>query len=225
MLASALLLGWVGSLHCVVMCGPLVEVMSHRKGHLAYHLGRLGMYGLLGMAFGYFGQQLSIYFSQQILTGIAGIFLLLLAFWPSRWLATSPRWHRWQKPIRQFFLQKKQHSPQLSEVGMGMLNGLIPCGLIYAALVGATQFQYTWQSGLYMVLFGLGTLPALLGGGWVWQRFIGWIRGHVPYAIPATYALMGLLLLWRGSSLEIQLQSEGFPITICHSPVADTSAE
>lgn len=224
MLASALLLGWVGSLHCVLMCGPLVEVMSQRKGHLAYHTGRLMMYGTLGMIFGYFGQQLSVYFSQQIITLVAGLFLLLLAFWPNRWLATSPGWNRWQKPLRQFFLQKRQESPQLSEIGMGLLNGLIPCGLIYAALVGATQFQYTWESGVYMVLFGIGTLPALVGGGWIWQKLIVWLRKHFPYAIPATYALMGLLLLWRGSSLEIQIQSEGFPITICHAP-QDTSAE
>lgn len=225
MLASAFVLGWVGSLHCVVMCGPLVEVMSHRKGHLAYHAGRLLMYALLGMTFGYFGQQLSVYFSQQILTQIAGLFLLILAFWPSHWFTISPQWTKWQKPIRQFFVQKRQANPQVSEVGMGLLNGLIPCGLIYAALAGATQFQYTWQSGLYMVLFGLGTLPALLSGGMIWNKVIVWIRTHFRYAIPATYAVMGLLLLWRGSSLEIKLESEGFPITICHAPQQDTSGE
>lgn len=224
MFGSAILLGWIGSLHCVVMCGPLVEIMSRRKGHLWYHAGRLGMYALLGMTFGYFGQQIALYFSQQMMTILAGSFLVLLAFWPSRWSYLPSWWTRWQQPLRHYFVQMRQQAPPLGEVGMGMLNGLIPCGLIYAALVGATQFQYTWESGLYMVLFGIGTLPALVGGGFVWKKLLHWLRQHLPYAIPSTYALLGLLLLWRGSSLEVQFQSEGFPITICHVP-ADTSAE
>lgn len=222
---SAVVLGWIGSLHCVVMCGPLVEVMSRRPRQVWYHFGRLGTYGILGMILGFFGQHVALFSSQKILTLFAGIFLVALAIWPSRWATFSPLWVRWQAPWRKRFQEWRLRFPIRSELGMGSLNGLIPCGLLYAALAGAIQFQYTYQSGLYMILFGIGTLPALIGGRWVWGNIIGWFRRHVPFAIPTTYALMGFLLIWRATSLQIQVRSEGFPITICHAPATETSGE
>lgn len=222
---SAFVLGWVGSLHCVVMCGPLVEVMSRRPGQVWYHLGRISMYAILGMVIGFFGQQLALFSSQKWLTLFAGMVLLLFAIWPSRWSFINAGMARWQLPWRKVFLSWRQTYPIASEIGMGQLNGLIPCGLLYAALAGATQFQFTYQSGLYMILFGAGTLPALVGGGFLWRSALQWIRRHVPYAIPITYAMMGMLLLWRASALQIQWQSEGFPITICHAPAGDISGE
>lgn len=231
MYGIAFVMGLVGSLHCVVMCGPLVEIFSGKNQsnwffkRLLYHTGRLAMYALLGMFIGFFGEIIGLFVSQRYTTLLIGIILIISVLLPTlgqNWSFYSFLNARTQ-PIRKWVMKYQKDQPLLSQIGFGLLNGLLPCGLVYAAMASATQLTFTWESGLYMVFFGLGTIPLLLGGSYFWQRIRQFIQTYIPQIIPITYALVGVWLIWRGLEVEIKIDTSGKSqvITVCHAPRND----
>ncbi len=231
MYGLAFVMGLVGSLHCVVMCGPLVELFSGKNQsnwllkRLLYHLGRLAMYAFLGMLIGFFGEIIGLFVSQRYITIFIGIILIISVLLPTfgqNWAIYSYI-NRQTQPLRKWIIQHQQAHPLLSQIGFGLLNGLLPCGLVYAALASATQLTFTWESGLYMVFFGLGTIPLLVGGSYFWQRIRQFIQIYIPKILPFTYALVGVWMIWRGLEVEIKIDTSGKSqaITVCHAPRGD----
>lgn len=214
MLYTAFILGLVGSLHCVGMCGPLTLLLPtdarsktrFLTGRLLYNLGRVSTYALLGILIGFIGEQVAVFISQKWvsigfgLLIIAGLIIYKFFNQSLRFVYLNSRLNNWLSGIfgkvgkRPFFL---------SQYAFGLVNGLLPCGMVYAALAGAFMQVQVWQGGVYMLLFGLGTLPLMLlasvGFGFVRNNHIFSFK-HV---VPISYSIIAILLIFRGISGDI----------------------
>ena len=168
----AFLLGLAGSVHCAGMCGPLVLALpaggSTRSslvlGRAAYNLGRLTTYAALGVGFGLLGQSLMVVGLQRWVSLGAGGLLLIALLASSRYSLGAPITQvvGWLKLALRRRLQQRGHQTLF---WIGTLNGLLPCGLVYAACAGAAAAGGGLAGTRFMVVFGLGTVPMMLGLG------------------------------------------------------------
>jgi sulfite exporter TauE/SafE len=214
---SGLLLGLVSSLHCVGMCGPLVmslPLMGRKTSPvismMVYNGGRITTYVLFGLIFGIFGRQLYMAGFQKGLTIMMGLFLLGFALY--QWLPKSKNgimgWFGWIN----VYLLKLSKNPSTGALWlMGMLNGCLPCGMVYIAIASSLAFQPVLHGGIYMFFFGMGTLPLLLGAG-----FLGWkiniaTRQKILRLIPVYSMVLGVVLILRGMELGIPMLSPMLP--------------
>lgn len=222
MLGSALILGLLGSLHCVGMCGPIAFMLPlsrqipHKQwGQLGlYHFGRLLAYGLIGLVFGLIGRGLYLFGFQQKLSIAVGAAMILLTLIPGRWF------RQW-KPARPVYrlLGRLQGSlgAKLKEgnpdafLSIGVLNGFLPCGLVYMALVGAMAMASAPMGALYMMIFGLGTIPLMSAAALMGKLFKGQWLPKVRRLIPALVVLVGVLFILRGMGLGIPYLSPKAP--------------
>lgn len=225
---TAFMLGLGGSLHCVGMCGPLLLALPPGEGglgrqvarRLIYHSGRLLAYGGLGVAFGLLGRALGLAGVQRWVSITAGVLILAgLLAWPARvGTAFLARPVGWLKVAFGRLLREPADSAQFL---LGMLNGLLPCGLVYVACAAATAAGGGWLGFEYMVVFGLGTLPMLLGLGLAGRVVQGWLQPRLRLFVPLCLATMAALLILRGLSLGIPYLSpnlSGKTPACCHPP-------
>ncbi len=230
---AAFILGLLGSLHCVGMCGPLAIVIHQQAlqqnrqpwvGVVLYHIGRISTYILLGILIGListaFWGTLQFYLSL-----LAGTVLIVSAFGIIPWEK-----HLWALPgfrtvgqwIPKMYSRFIQHpSPAAPFLG-GMVNGLLPCGLVYMALSAALVTGDTILSAQMMLFFGLGTVPAL-----AFTQFAGWkarlkLSAIRTYVLPAFLVLTGTFLILRAFAVpipvDLRLLKEMTDIPMCHSP-------
>ena len=222
---TALVIGFVGSLHCVGMCGPLtLFAMGKNRSSAAfglYHGGRIISYILLGAVLGALGYSLQMFQTQQFVTFFLGIVLLLLYGIPA--LRNRLERFYYQSNFYQFVRQKLSNSISKRNkwVFSGMANGFLPCGLTYVAAASAVARGGFGDGILFMSLFGLGTVPALLlvtiGGSLVSQR----LRKLIPGAVSFIAIISGSLLIVRGLLISspdfnqlVQAKAAGL-ITVC----------
>ena len=212
------MIGFAGSLHCAGMCGPLVLALpalpgrggAQFAGKVAYNLGRIGTYAILGLLFGLFGQMLGLAGLQRWVSLAAGaaILLSLLA------LPLRSATNLIARPVNvlKLALGKLLKARSLpAQFGFGALNGLLPCGLVYVA-AAASAATGTALGGLqYMALFGLGTLPMMLGIALAGQRLQLALRFKLQRLLPVSLAIVGTLLLLRGMALGIPYLSPHLP--------------
>ena len=214
MLYSALLLGLISSLHCIGMCGPValmlpVDRYNPRKKALqilAYHTGRISTYVTIGLLFGLLGRAFYLAGFQQQLSIFCGVAMIALAVIPNKVLA---RYH-FSKPVFKMTsgikaaLGKQFRNASLPSLyTIGLLNGLLPCGMVYAAVFGALAMPTIGFGMLYMVLFGLGTVPLMTSIVYV-QKFITMqMRNKIQQIIPYAMVCIGVLFLLRGLALDI----------------------
>lgn len=219
---SALALGAAGSAHCIGMCGPIaLAVPSMGPGHGArvwstvlLNGGRLLTYALLGLAFGAFGQGLRLAGLQQGVSIAAGVILLVVAFVPSlAERSTLPgRVGLWLSRLRGMLARHlRRNSPEAIWMS-GMLNGLLPCGLVYTAALGAATTGSATDGAVLMLLFGVGTVPALVAVRLGGSLLSGTWRGRLRRAAPVFIGVMGVLLILRGSRLDIPYVSPSVPM-------------
>lgn len=195
--ATALfMLGFLGTGHCIGMCGPLVVALPGQTGrfsaHLAYHAGRLITYAVIGAVMGAAGGVLIRLASavsgdpilwmtrvQVAISFLAGLFLLFFGLSRLGFLA-EPRWLVIATPTRIPGLKRliTRAAAQRSDLDlflMGLMLGGLPCGLSYAAFAKALSNAHVLPGGVTALVFGLGTLPGLLavgaGAGIVLNRF------------------------------------------------------
>ena len=169
------LLGSVG--HCIGMCGgfivtyttakitPNTSKLSQSTYHFLYNMGRVSTYTILGALFGYFGSLWSITpMMRAVMFAIAGLLMIVmgLSFAGKLKFLTSIEYpitkHAWFKKL---FTQQLQSQSALSFYILGILNGLIPCGLVYTMLVTATTTESALWGAAVMFIFGLFTIPTL----------------------------------------------------------------
>ena len=214
MLLSAVILGLLSSFHCVGMCGPIAFVLpvdrtnKYKQGYqtLLYHLGRLLAYSSIGLLFGLLGKGLYIAGFQQRLSILLGILMIALVLIPLRILNK----YNFSKPVYRgigiiksklgLYLKKKSSKAIFT---IGFFNGFLPCGMVYMALVGAVATSEFYLGGLYMFLFGLGTIPVMTVAVYSKNIFSLNIRNKVQKAIPVFVVLIGLLFILRGLGLGI----------------------
>lgn len=214
---TAFTIGLFGSVHCAGMCGPIaLAVGSARQNHLLmsailYNLGRIGTYALLGLLIGLIGQGLFIAGLQKyfiIAVGIALLFVALMGINVENRLLSLPWVVNFYFGLKSRLGRALQSNSPLSPLGIGFLNGFLPCGLVYFAVAGAMSTAGVWESAAYMALFGLGTWPIMLTsvvfGNMVSLRW----RNFLRKLYPAFLVVFALLFLSRG--LNFRLPGEFF---------------
>ncbi|OIN60108.1 sulfite exporter TauE/SafE family protein [Arsenicibacter rosenii] len=196
-------LGLLNSLHCLGMCGPLVWALTAQGGRFgsrtwpsvtAYHIGRIGVYSLLGVAAGSLGHLVSWAGWQSYLAIFAGMLMLLGAVGRLPHIASS-RMSSWLHKGHRLFAGK-QHP--LARLAVGALNGLLPCGLVYGALAGASATGTAQDGALFMALFGAGTLPALLLMQVIRPQIERLFSARIRQWAPIGLLLVSMILLTRG---------------------------
>ncbi|AKD57449.1 sulfite exporter TauE/SafE family protein [Spirosoma radiotolerans] len=222
-LVTALLTGLISSLHCVGMCGPLVAALPvgrlpYPKRRLAiglYHASRIATYSALGTLAGTMGFGLHMLGWQRPLAIFCGIVLLVGSVWRSGW-ATGLRWAWFNRWVTTSFGQHLRQPGWAGFAGLGVLNGLLPCGFTYVALAGTLTTQTPLAGATYMLLFGLGTLPALLSVNALaaWLTTVG--RRRLNRVLSVATVVVGLLLIGRGL-VTYQFPSQpSVSIPVCH---------
>jgi uncharacterized protein len=205
---TGFLLGLMGSLHCAGMCGPLVlmtPVVSPTRGsfiasRLVYHGGRVFVYALLGVFFGIVGESMVFAGFQRWLSIIAGVVMIAALF------AAPPFKSRLTLvPVaiktRFAFLLRQKSYP--SVFALGGINGLLPCGLVYMAATASIASGDIFQSVTSMVLFGLGTLPVLLGISFAGKRLNLSRIPALQKLAPCAVALAAILLIVRSDPVSL----------------------
>jgi sulfite exporter TauE/SafE len=215
---TAFLLGFVGSAHCAGMCGPLALALPHwgrgqgsfLVGRLLYNFGRIVTYALMGAVFGLLGQGVALAGLQRWVSLTLGAIILVGLLVAPQFANRIPviRGVNWLKSALGTLLQRRAMPAMF---GIGLLNGLLPCGLVYVACAAATATGDVLSGTRYMIAFGLGTLPMLLAISLVGTKLQFALRFRVQRLIPMSLALVGLLLLLRGMALGIPYVSPKLP--------------
>ena len=221
-LLTPILLGLAASLHCVGMCGPLMlalpldaagkrQVVSQM---LTYHSGRILTYAALGVLFGLLGKGIALAGFQKGLSIGAGVFMLAMAFtaWRFEQLVTAlPGFGKFTQRVKLEIGNLLKQNPNGATLGVGLLNGLLPCGMVYAALAGAIATTGAAEGGMFMAMFGMGTLPLMLAVSVLGRSFNHAIRQKIRIVQPILLTLAGLLLLQRGLHLDLSLFESAVP--------------
>ncbi len=174
MFYTALIMGLAGSLHCAGMCSPLATAIIRSNpfamARVLYNSGRVLTYGLMGVMVAAIGSLIQFEPYQQIISISMGcVFLLLgvggISSMQIPYLTKSiNRFTGWLKNIFGETLQRKS---VVATILLGMLNGLLPCGLTYLALTTCLILPSPTDGFLFMLFFGLGTWPVMIGLTWV----------------------------------------------------------
>jgi uncharacterized protein len=214
LLYTAFIFGLLSSLHCIGMCGPIAMMLpvsrtssSKRAFQIAlYHAGRLLTYASLGLIFGFLGKGLFIAGIQQQISIAVGVLMIALAIIPERLLSNyGPT-----KPIYKLLSGVKNHlGAQFKRKSwdalftIGAFNGLLPCGMVYAALFGAIAMQNPALGAFYMLLFGLGTIPLMTLVVYTSNFVTTNFRNKLQKLVPVFIVIMGSLFILRGMGLNI----------------------
>jgi sulfite exporter TauE/SafE len=211
---SGLALGFLGSLHCIGMCGPIALALPSQSkskltfysGRILYNLGRVVTYSIMGLVIGLIGQSINLAGYQQIVSVVLGVVILLTVLLPVR----IKNYFIKLKPI-QFVTKVLQSSigvlfrigSKSSLFAIGALNGFLPCGFVYVALAGAVALGDVEKSILFMALFGLGTAPAMFSASVVTNLFGQNFRKKIHRAIPVFASVLAVIFILRGLNLGI----------------------
>jgi sulfite exporter TauE/SafE len=196
------------------MCGPIAFVLPlDRKSSsrrffqiLLYHLGRIFTYSLIGLLFGFLGRGLYLFGLQQKISIITGVLMIvavvIAAFSIKTFRFSSPLYKAISTVKNKLGVALKKKSPD-TFLTIGFLNGFLPCGLVYMAVFGAIAAGDLVNSSLYMILFGLGTIPLMTTAVYFGNFLSGKIRQRIRKVIPVFVVVVGVLFILRGLGLGI----------------------
>lgn len=228
-LLAAISLGFLGSFHCIGMCGPIAlaipvkrgSALSMITGSFIYNFGRMITYAILGMLFGLIGQGISFAGWQNALSIALGIFILIMLLFPKLSLLSGNfglvlrALEKIKSSIRTLFGIHNMGSLML----IGILNGLLPCGLVYLGIAGAMATGNSFDGALFMAAFGLGTFPAMVALTLVRNYISIRFRERIRSAVPVFVGAMAIILILRGMNLGIPYISPAVKTTgsgSCH---------
>ncbi len=233
---SAILVGFLGSLHCIGMCGPIALALPQNntgkyallQTRLLYNLGRVFTYSVLGLIVGLVGKGLMLASTQQAVSIALGMSILLFMFLPRKVSYRLEQFSPFRKAVgflKQSFGKLFRGKGRLIFLWLGLLNGLLPCGLVYLALAGAIATGELWGGAFYMALFGLGTLPMMLSisiaGDFIKPSLRSWLYRKL---VPVFTVMLALMFILRGLNLGIphispqihQSHANGVEMECCH---------
>ena len=196
----------MSNFHCLVMCGPLALTMKKvNRGFsgLLYNTGRIATYTVLGGVFGWLGRGVVIIGTQKYVTLLAGVVFLIAALYPSsrvkveKWLVKIPAFTR----VRLELTRRMPVSGLANSLYVGVLNGLIPCGMVYLAVIGAINSGNLFSGATFMLVFGFSTLPAMFGATLLGNLSINKTR-VLTKAIPVMLGIVGLFFIYRGLNVD-----------------------
>ena len=214
MLYSAFIFGLISSFHCVGMCGPIAMMLPVDRNNeakkvtqiITYHIGKLTAYGILGLIFGLLGRSFYLAGMQQQLSIIVGVLMIVVALVPEKIFAK----YNFSKPVYKIISKVKSSLGQQfknksykSLFTIGLLNGFLPCGMVYVAIFGAIAMQSVSLGVLYMLLFGIGTIPMLTAVIYISNVLSFSFRATLQKIIPVVAVVIGMLFIIRGLGLDI----------------------
>ncbi len=215
----AFLTGLLGSFHCVGMCGGIVLALQarHWQNALVYHLGRSLMYAWIGFLLGLVGRGLYIAGFQQYLSICLGVCMIIFVLLPPQ---KFPLFYQLYQKIKTFLKPFQLQHSFLATFVLGMLNGLLPCGLVYSAVFVAMATADAFYGASYLFLFGLGTMPMLFALSISQKAIPISLRSRLSKSVPVFVVFIGILLIIRGLNLNIPYLSPYIEpyqeITSCH---------
>lgn len=228
MLWTALLLGFLGSAHCIFMCGPIAMMVPGSKGKnrfiaaLLYNSGKILSYVLIGLLFGLATAFITSFKIQSIITIAGGLLITLLAFTPTLLNLAEKRGFKLFDSVINFKNRLAQNfDKDRVEYGLyiGFLNGFIPCGLVYIAAIGAIIQPNLIDTTLYMVFFGLGTVPVMsaiiLTSSLLKNKF----KLHSSKIKFAGLVIVGCFMIWKGVSnynIQFEAPKDNQTFQVCH---------
>ena len=214
------------------MCGPIALVTpSAFPGNLGrffsgliYNAGRILTYMILGLVAGLAGKGVNFMHGQQVVSIVLGSLIVLSALAPTLFqsLPANPAGIQLNAAIKRWLSSVLKMKSPGGILAIGLANGLLPCGLVYIGLAGSLD-QANWQGGsLFMMFFGLGTVPMMSGVHLIGNNLKGSFKNKLSRIIPVFVFVMGVLLILRGLGLGIPYISPSMdPHTgdmECHSP-------
>jgi sulfite exporter TauE/SafE len=210
---TAFLFGFMGSFHCAGMCGPIAITLPKRtngfalQGKLLYNFGRIITYALLGAVIGLFGRSLSLTGFQKTVSIVSGVSILLIAGIPlisKQFKPFNGFLYSLTNSIKKVFRKMLQSDSKYSSLGIGLANGILPCGFVYLALGASLAMGSVGGSAGYMALFGLGTVPMMLFLTLTGQVLNFKFQRYIRLAIPYIAMVMGVWLIFKGISYQPQ---------------------
>lgn len=223
----AFFIGLFGSVHCIGMCGPLALAIPSFQtkwwlivsDKLLYNIGRVITYSFLGLLIGLLGKQLWLAGMQQVVSLLSGTFIIMAGL--SRLfkirVSKNPGISKLLSPVTRLLNYALKH--KAGHLIVGILNGFLPCGFVYLALVGAINTTSPVSAAQYMFWFGMGTFPLMLLAT-IGSGFIGpVIRRRINRTMPYLMVCLGFWFILRGLNLDIpylspKIQPSG--ISVCH---------
>ena len=214
MLYFVFIFGLVSRFHCIGMCGPIAMMLPVDRNNeakkvtqiITYHIGKLTAYGILGLIFGLLGRSFYLAGMQQQLSIIVGVLMIVVALVPEKIFAK----YNFSKPVYKIISKVKSSLGQQfknksykSLFTIGLLNGFLPCGMVYVAIFGAIAMQSVSLGVLYMLLFGIGTIPMLTAVIYISNVLSFSFRGTLQKIIPVVAVVIGMLFIIRGLGLDI----------------------
>lgn len=219
---TGLIIGFLGSVHCIGMCGPIAVALPSGfpsslhllASRLAYNIGRVLTYCTLGAICGLLGKTIAMAGFQRSLSIAAGVLIALGVVVPAlahRRLLPTGLIPRVLDHVKALWEKMFARRTMWSVFVIGILNGFLPCGFLYVGLAASAATGGVISAMVYMALFGLGTVPAMLAtaffGGFLTQR----VKQRLLKLMPATALLVAVLLILRGLSLGIPYVSPVLP--------------
>ncbi len=233
LIIAAISLGLLGSFHCIGMCGPIalalpIHQYSYIKKNIAilvYNIGRLITYIFLGLIFGLLGQSVFLGGFQQMLSITIGLLLLLVV------VSSKINWINFKNItfIYSFINSLKLQLGNLfNKKGLhflffiGLLNGLLPCGLVYLGITGAIATGHYLKGAAFMFYFGIATIPVMYAVAFFGQFISLKFRNNIRKSIPYMISIMAILLIVRGLNLGIpylspQFEKKSHRVNCCES--------
>ena len=236
-LPAAFLIGLLGGLHCVGMCGGIVGALSgslaprirssrwrFAAALFAYNSGRIVSYGLAGLLLGLLGRQVSalqIFGTFPVGRVVGGVFMILFGFYLAGWWhallvlekAGARLWRRIE-PLGRRFIPIQGYGEAFL---LGLVWGWLPCGMVYAVLALALASGSVVYGGLVMLAFGLGTLPLMVSMGFAFGTLTRALQGRILRALAGvTVMLFGLYTLFLAPPMH-----DHHGHSASHAPVTD----
>jgi len=222
---TALLMGLIGSMHCAGMCGPIAISLPYRVGMqtkeetffkiLVYNLGRIITYALFGLLFGIVGKGFFTMGIQKWVLIALAIVLIIVALFSIDVESNAlkiPFIDKFNKKIKAALAKALKNATVKSFLYIGILNGFLPCGLVYMAIVAALATGGVLNSVLYMILFGIGTMPMMMALGYGGHLLSTKFRRVLRKLYPVFMIVFAILFLMR--AFKINMMPEDFEFWI-----------
>jgi len=214
MLLTAFIFGLISSFHCIGMCGAIAMMLPVDRDNqakkvtqiLTYHIGRLMAYATIGLIFGLLGRGLYLAGFQQKMSIFIGVAMIVVILIPEKVFAQ----YNFSKPVFKLISKIKtslgnqfKNKSYKSLFTIGLLNGFLPCGMVYVALFGAIAMQNEFYGVFYMILFGLGTVPLMSSLVYLNSFLTIAVRNKIQKIIPFVAVIIGIMFIFRGLGLGI----------------------
>lgn len=208
--------------HCIGMCGPIVisytmanrsdaknSILGRLSPHLLYNLGRITTYGIIGAIMGLSGSFLNMAGMlagvQNVVAVLAGIMMVFMGLGITGVFGTTAWIEKHNPAILHAGRRIAASSSRLRFLSLGLVLGLLPCGLSYTVFVAAAGTGGLWSGMVTAVLFGMGTLPALVLFSMIISTLSATLRGRIHQAGGVMVMIMGAYFLFKGIKLYADL--------------------